>query len=813
MGRFRQDTRHALRALAAQPRFTAVVVLTLGIGIGANSVIYSVVDGVLLHSLEYPESEELVQIWDVNRLDEEQEDRVAPADFLDWREQNQTFEGLAAYYTTGVNLWGVEEPERVTLGVASRNYFSLLGANPMLGRPFEAEEEQWGNHRVALLSHGLWQRQYGSDPGAVGEEIVLNGSTFTIVGVLPRDFRFSGARTPDEEPAVWRPLAFQEAWTERDGSRWLYVMGRLAEGVTLREARADLKTVAERLEMEYPTNANRTVRLVPLHEELVGEYRASLFLLFGAVAAVLLICCVNVSNLLLARALTRQTEFSTRLALGASRGRLVSQLLTESLVLSMLAGVVGLVGAYWGIGTVVATWGSSIPRLQEVGLDGRIVVFTIALSLLTALLFGLAPAIAGTRVPVAERLKQGGRTQSSSLRRVRLRGLFVVAEVAVVIVLLVGAGLMIRSFQHLRGTDAGFDPESVLTANVVLPRVGYEEDPPKIQLVDRLTESLSKVAGVQAVGVTSFLPLADSNASRDFYVEGRPLPKTGEVPQAGRRLVSPGYLRAMGIPLVQGRTFTLRDRPDSPGVVIVNRTLARSVWPGENPLGKRLSLEEPDQGEWLTVVGVVGDVRHLGVDEDPQPEIYRPFAQQPWFAVSVVVRAERDPLLYVDVVRREVQRIDPKLPLFDVQTLSAHLRESLAAYRFSFLALTILGVLGLLLAMTGVYAVMSYVVNDRAHDLAIHLAMGADKSNVMRLVVRQGMLLVTLGILLGVGLTILVRPVLSALLFEVLFGVESSDPVTFASVVVVVVAISLLANVVPARRAMKVDPSSALKAD
>ncbi len=804
-----QNLLSATRMLRTRPGFTTVVVTTLALGIAANTVMFSLVDGIFLRPLPYPEPEQLVQIGDTGMGADEEQNFVAPADLLDWRRLATSFQGLAAYSTTGVNLWDSAEPERVISGLVTSDYFPLLGApRAALGRLFGPEEEKRGNHLVVLLSHDFWQQRFSSDPNVIGRTLQVNGTTYTVLGVLPPSFRSPESHALEEEPALWRPLAFQESALDRAAGRWLQVIGRLKPGVPLEQAQSEMDAINAQFARQYPaTNSDRKLTLIHLQEHLVGDVRPALAMLFGAVAFVLLIGCANVSNLLLARAETRHAEFSIRLAMGANRGQLIQQLLIEGTLLAIIAASMGLFLAHWGIRLVARLYAESLPRLDQVSLDARTLGFTLLISLLTVLLFGTAPALVASRTDLHKALQRTGRGTMDPGRQ-RLRNLLVISEVAAALALLVGAGLLVRSFGRLLDLDPGFDPKGVLTMQMILPRSDYPDDPAKSAFTERLCEGVTSLPSVSACAVTSFLPMTDGTADRDYYVEGRPLPAPGQVPQAGRRLVSADYFRAMGIPLSKGRSFSSGDRAGSPDVAIVNEAFSRKEWPQENPVGKRISVTTPEDEKWLTVVGVSKDVRHSGLASEPAPEIYQPFAQRPWFAVVLIVRSQNPEIeSLVPAIRQRVLKVDNHLPVYDVQTMEQRLERSLSRQRFALLALGTLAAIGLFLSGMGIYSVMAYIVSSRTHDIGIRMAMGARRGNILRLIMRQGMGLVFLGIIGGMLLTMALTRIIATLLF----GVNPIDVPTFVCVAGLMAAVAAVANYIPAHRATRLDPTITLR--
>jgi putative ABC transport system permease protein len=809
-----QNVLPLIRMLRTRPGFTAVIVLTLALGIAANTIMFSLVDGILLRPLPYPAPEQLSWIGDLGKDANKEQDFVAPADLLDWQRLTTSFQGLAGYTTLGVNLWGDAEPQRVISGLVTSNYFSLLGVSRLpLGRGFRPEEAtENGDNRVVVLSHAFWQRRMASDPGVLGRTLQLDGTSHTVIGVLPAGFRSPEGNGLEEEPALWRPLAFRQQTLKREAGRWLKVIGRLKPGVTVEKAQSEMEVVNSQLASQYPaTNSNRKLKVTPLAEQLVGNVRPALSMLFGAVAFVLLIGCANVSNLLLARAETRVAEFSVRLALGASRAQLIRQLLLEGVMLALLAAGIGLLIAQAGIHAIARIYAESLPRLDQVGLDGRALAFTLFASLAAVLLFGLAPALAASRTALQQTLQKAGRGGGDAGRQ-WIRNLLVIAEVAAALALLVGAGLLIRSFRYLLDRDPGFDPKGVLTMQMILPRSVYSNDVARAAFAEQLCQRVGSLPDAGFCAVTSFLPMTDGSADRDYYVEGRPMPQPGQVPQAGRRLVSADYFHAMGIPIVQGRSFSVNDRAESPGVAIVNEAFARREWPRESPIGKRLSVVRPEEGKWLTVVGVSRNVRHSSLEAEPAPELSQPFSQRPWFAVVLIVRARSrssEVESLIPAVRQKVLEVDSRLPVYDIQTMDERLAHSLSRQRFALLALGALAVVGLFLSGIGIYSVMAYVVSSRTHDIGIRMALGARRQDVLRLIMSQGMFLVFLGIAGGVLLTLAVTKVIANLLF----GVTPIDPPTFLAVAALMTAVAALANYIPAYRATRLDPTVALRND
>jgi putative ABC transport system permease protein len=803
-----QDVRYALRNMLKNPGFSFLVILTLALGIGATTAIFSVVNGVILRPLPYPEPGRLVQIWFENQPQEIKDAFVSLPDFKDIQERSRTLESVAVWEIVGYNLWGAAEPERLTTGLASRDYFKILGARPVLGRLFDASDEVWGNHRVALISYDLWQRHFGGDPKVIGKSVTIDGFQFKVLGVLSRKFDRPVPNTADK-PDLWRAFAFPPTAVLPRNHRPFYSVARLKPGVTVKQAQEELSQIARDLERQYPdTNRSWEVKVLSLQSSVMGNVRRALLILSGAVAFVLLIACVNVANLLLARAEARDREFAIRNALGAGRRRVIQQLFAESLLLALLAGGLGLLLSYWATAALVASHAQVIPRLEEIALNGRVVAFAMGVSLLTALAFGLAPAWKSSRSQPQTTLRQTG-TLSPARGRHRLSLLLVVCEVSLALVLLVGAGLLIRTFNTLRATNLGFSTDRVMTLEMALPWIKYGEAPKKVALFDQLLPRLQALPGVEKVAAVSKLPLKEPIEPVDVWVEGRPA-AAGQVPKAYPSIISPDYFSVMGISLLQGRAFTNRDRAETEGVVIVNQTLARRFWPGQNPVGRRISLDPPGSKDYklLTVVGLINDVRHVGLDTDPSPEIYTPLAQSTFWTINVVVKTKSSrPETMAPTVRKAIVSLDPDQAIYDVKTMDEVASESLLLRRFSLFIFTIFAVIALVLAAIGIYGVMAYSVAQRRQEIGLRMALGAQPPQVFKLVLGQGMRYVVVGLALGLLLSL----ALARLLASLLYGVGSFDPATFGSVLVLLALVALLANFLPARRAAKVDPLRAMK--
>ena len=806
MDSFFRDLRYSARMLIKSPGFTAVAVVALTLGIGANTAIFSVVDSVLLRPLPYSDPGRLMQLWEASARKGRSEMPASYPNFADWRDQNHVFEQVVAYSDWTFNLTGAGEPERIRSAIVSPAFFSVLGIKPIRGRVFLSGEDERGKDMVAVISESLWQRRFDSDPNVVGRSLNLDDKSFTVVGVIAR-----GVQAPllAGEIELWAPVSHGFGFTNRDG-HYLNVIGRLKADTTPQQAQADMDTIASRLEQQYPeSNKGRGMRVVSLGEQIVGNFRTSLLVMLGAVVFVLLIGAANVANMLLARAAARQKEMAIRAALGAGRWRIVRQLLTESMLLSLISGTLGLLVALWGINLLVALSPADLPRVKEVTIDLRVLGFTLAVSLLTGILFGLLPALQASRPNLNERLKAGGRSATSGINRQRLRGILVIAEIALSLVLLVGAGLLIKSFQRLQAVNPGFNPRNVLTMQLDLSGPKYKTGSQVIAFHDQLLARLKQLPGVQYASTRSFVPIASdaSFAYLRFNVEDRQ-GDVSEAPVAFYNGVSPEYFQTMMIPLLKGRGFSDRDVRGLQNVAIVNGTLARRYFGAVDATGKRISLEDnPKEGDWVTIVGVVGDTKPRELRSEPVAELYMPYDQQPEPGMSLMIRYLDGGTGVAAAVRNEVLALDKDQPVYSIRTLDSVLSESVAGPRFRTLLLGVFAGVALILAAVGIYGVISYAVSQRTQEIGIRMALGARATDVLKLVVKGGMMLVLIGVAIGLAGAF----ALTRLLTTLLFGVTPTDAATFATVSVGLIVVALFACFIPARRATKVDPLVALR--
>jgi putative ABC transport system permease protein len=802
-----KDLRHGLRSLSKRPGLTAVALVTLALGIGVNTAIFSAVDSVLLRPLPFKDPDRVVAVWEHTPHLGILRNEFAPANYFDLRNQNTVFESLGAFGQWSVNQTGEGEPEQLEGQLVTANVFAILGVAPALGRTFVPDEDQKGREFVAVLSHTLWQRRFNRDPGIINRNITLNGETFTIVGVMPENFFF-----PEREAELWVPWAMEEGQASGRGDHYFRLVGRLKDGVTREQANAEAEAIAGRLAAEYPrTNEGLGFVVNSFHQDYAGDLRQPMLILFAAVGLVLLIACANVANLLLAQATTRRREIAIRMALGASRWTIARQLLTESLLLALAGGVLGSLGAIWGVEALSKLLPESLSKLQSISVDSRVFLFTGGVTVLTALAFGVIPALHATRANPGDALAETGRDVAGGVSGRYLRRVLVIAEVAVAVVLLAGAGLLIRSFHRLNQVDLGFNPNNLLTMRMVLPMPKYRQPETRRAFYDELFRRLSEIPGVESAGINTRLPLSTSGMKFSFSVEGQTMPSDSNLPFAIYRVVNPDYFRAMGIPLHRGRVFDTRDTAESTPVFLVNRRLAEQFWPGEDPTGKRLKIGPADSpNAWVTIIGVVGDVRQAGLYGEQLAELYAPYAQErrSWMSPrDLVVRTNRDAASLAGAVREAVWKVDKDQPVSNVRTMDQVFTAAVSRERFQTLLLTLFAALALVLACVGLYGVISYAVARRTHEIGVRMALGAQPRDVLRLVLRQGMTLTFAGLVFGIAGALAVTRVMT----DMLYGVTATDAVTFISVGALLIVVAFLACYVPARRATKVDPLIALR--
>ncbi len=799
-----QDLRFGLRSLLKNPTFTAIAVITLALGIGANTAIFSVVNAVLLRPLPYPQPERLLMVYGISLQAAQEKSPLCEADFLDWKSQNKVFESIAGFSTNRFNYTGGEIPEQIEGAWVTSDFFSTIGVQPALGRSFSPGEDLPGAPQTVVVSDGFWRRRLGSNPTVVGQQITLNARAFTVIGVAPAGFLF-----PEKDTELW---AAERLAATRRGPYYMWGLGRLSPGGTLEQAQSEMDMIARRVQDQINSpNRDWTWTSISLGERIVGKIRPALLVLLVAVLFVLLIASANIANLLLARATSREKEMSIRIALGASRERLLRQLLTESLLLSAIGAIAGLPLTIWGVNLLVALGPADLPRLHEITIDGRVLGFTSLIAVACGLIFGLAPALQSSRLNINESLKEGGRGSTDASGRRRVRVALVVIEIAFSLMLLVGAGLMLKSFIKLQSISPGFKPDHILTMHLTLPRANYDSDEKITTFYRQLVERVTAVRGVEAAALSISLPPNNLEVSDSFSIEGKPWPPGTSEPIVPILMTSPKYFTALGVPLLQGRDFNETDKLGSPLVVLINQTLAERYFPDESPIGKRLKNGGADRprNPWMEIVGVVGDVTYSGLDSQPEPAYYTPLAQDAWRAAYLVVRAPLNPASLMPAIREQILALDKDMPIAKVATMDQLLSESVAQPRFRTLLLAIFAAIALVLASVGIYGVSSYSVTQRTHEIGIRMALGAQSGDVVKLVIRQGVELAAIGVAVGLAASFALTRLMEGLLFEV----SATDRATFALVAALLVGVALLACWIPARRASIVDPMVALRSE
>ena len=806
-----QDLRYAARTLRKSPVFAVISIFTLALGIGANTAIFSVVNELLLRPLPYRDAERLVMLWE-SPPERTRQNSASRANFRSWREQSKSFEAMAAFSDQRINLTGAGDPEEVSVQLTTPELFRVLGVEPILGRGLTPEDAQAGAPKVAVLSYGLWQRRFGGDPQMIGKTITLNGLPITVVGIMPAGFQWHIRKSSSTgRPAeIWSVLDMP---TEGEGAirgRFLSVVARLKPGVSLEQAESEMKTLAVRLEQDAPKyNKGWSVDVTPLREQFVGNVRPALLILLGAVGFVLLIACANVANLLLARAAAREKEIALRAALGAGRLRIIRQLLTESVLLALLGSLLGLGFAWWGIQALTAISPRDLVNLEGVGLNLTVLAWTLAVSVLIGIIFGVAPALEASRLNLNDALKEGGKGYGGqSARSRRLRGAFVVIEVALALVLLVGAGLLMKSFARLQNVDTGYDAQNVLTMVVRLPRRKYKEDQQIVAFFRQAKERIRTLPGVRTVGMVNYLPFyGGPGTATSFAIEGRPEPPPGQEPSTEVRVTDADYFGTLGIPLLRGRNFTEIEANEARHVVLINEEMARQHFAGEDPLGKRVTVEMSDEPVPTEIIGIVGDVKYDSLKDEAGPTVYFPSPELTYPFMTLVIRTDNDPAQMAPAVQRELRAIDPDQPVSDVRTMGQVMADTVSRARFNTLLLGLFAGLATLLAAVGIFGVMNYSVTLRTREIGIRIALGAQPGRVLLLILRQGLLLALVGI--GIGLTGALA--LTRVMSSLLFGVDTTDPATFAAIVLLLSVVSLIACYIPARRATRIDPMIALR--
>jgi len=811
-----QEIRHALRLLIKNPLFTLVGILTLALGIGATTAVFTLVNALLIKPLPYEDPSRLVLLFEHFKDQHLDTIPVSPAEFLDYKSQLKSFDKLAAFNTATFNLSEGELPERVFGAVVSADLFPLLGVQPIRGRTFRPEECAVGRNDVVVISERLWRRKFDRDPRVLGSKLRADGRAFTVVGIMPSSFEFplplfnvTGAQF-GEQADIWQPLGFTDDEMKNRSSRSYGVIGRLASGVSAPQAQAEIETVVrgmrQRFKDNYPQTESFGATIYPLKEQVIGGMKPLLLILTGAVGLVLLIACANLATMLLARAAAREREMAIRVAVGASRARLLRQSLTESVLLAIFGAAAGTFLAIWAIDLVKSIGVQTIPRLGEVQVDSTVLLVTLFVAIGSGLIFGLVPGLASGKPDLTESLKEGGRGSTSGKRHNRLRNTLVVAEVALALVLLTSAGLLLKSFVRLQNVNPGFNPGNVLTAEISLPALRYPDNQSQVNFFSELTRRVERLPGVKHAGLTTILPMSGINSDCSFRIEGRPSDDTHPMPDEEIRLVSADYFRTLEIPLLKGRFFNTSDKLDASPVVIINQALAQRYWPNEEAVGKRIRLPLSEKPVWATIVGIVGDLHHRGLDQPVKPEFYVSFSQFPYNAAILAVRSSQDPVSLSSAIRHEVQSIDPAQPIAHVRTLEQVIADSIAPRRLSVVLLTVFAGLALALASIGIYGVMSFLVVQRTHEIGVRMALGAQRSDVLRLVISHAAGLVGTGAILGLVAAFFCTSLLRSALYEV----STLDLPTFLFVTFTLALVALFASYIPALRATKADPMIAL---
>jgi putative ABC transport system permease protein len=803
-----RDARYGLRLLARRPAFAAVAVLTLALGIGANTAIFTVVNTLLLKPLPYVDAERIVFVNERNLQLGFPRFSASPPNFMDWRAQAQSFERLAAYSGRSYNFTGGETPERLRGLVGTQGFLEILGGSPVLGRAFRDDEFEAGKDLVVIINHWFWQRSFAGSPAVLNQTLVLNGQPHTIVGVMHPRWRFGG-----KDIAIFAPRAFSAEQLRQRGAHYLGALARLKPDVTAEQAQVEMTAIAGRLEQQYPdSNKNWGVVIIPARDAVVGDVRPVMMLLLGAVGFVLLIACANVANMQLARATVRAREMAIRTAIGAARSRLVQQLLTESLLLALAGGALGVAVAHWGLSSFVAAYPELLPLSSDIKIDRGVIVFSVGLSLLTAVLFGLAPALAASHGRLNEWLKEGGRAGGSGRTGRWTRSVLAVGQVAIALVLLAGAGLLMRSFASLTRVDPGFLTEQRVAVTTLLPSAKYKEAPATIAFYEGALQRIGSIPGVELAALTSIVPISGNDEMYSVQFEGHSPRPAGEELSALYYSVSPDYFRTMGIQVIKGRAFSDQDRITTQRVAIVNDEFARLYYPDRDPIGQRIRMGR-NASIVREIVGVVGSVKHYTLRDKPKAQMYEPFLQTAPAGMSFVVKTAVDPGTIVSAVRREIQAVDAEQPIATSGTLSSMLASTMDLPRVQTMLLALFAGIALVLATVGLYGVMAFTVSERTQEIGIRMALGAARGSVLRMVIRRALLLTAVGLAIGLTGTVLLGRALSQMLEGLLFDVRPTDVATLAAVAVGLTVVALLASVIPAARAMRIDPVDALRSE
>jgi putative ABC transport system permease protein len=809
-----KDIRFSFRQLIKQPAFTAIAVLTIALAIGATTAVLSLVNGLLVRPLPYRDSQRLVLLLQHFKSQNLERIPVSPPEFKDYETRAHSFEKLGAFGYTNFNLASEDRPERISGATVTAGVLPLLGVSPIKGRFFQPEECTLGRDDVVIISARLWQRRFDSDPQIIGTKLLLNGKNFTVVGVMPAAFDFplqlfnlgNGGQFGGRAE-IWKPLAFTDEEMKMRGSRGYSIIGRLGAKTSVAQAQAEIETINAQMRREHPKNYSQDNSfggdVFPLHDLAVGGMRPALLILVGAVFLVLLIACANLTTMLLARAAAREREMAVRVALGAGRLRLLKQVLAESVLLALIGGALGVVLALSGVESLKTIGEQTVPRLREVNVDLVVLGMTLAICLGTGVIFGLVPGLASARPELTEALKEGGRSSTQGRRRNGLRNGLVIAEVALALVLLSAAGLLIKSFTRLQDVNPGFNPRNALTFEISLPKLQYPDDASIVRFNNEAQRRIAALPGAQAAGFSTILPLAGTNSDWSFAIESRPSNDKSPSPDEEKRQISADYFRALETPLIKGRFFTDADNADAPRVIIVNQAFAKKFWPNQDALGQRITFDDPKKDpKWITIVGVVGDIRHFGLDVDPKPEMYVPFAQEPYFTTIYVVRSNQDPRGLLPAVQREVQALDPAIPLANVRSFENLIADSVAPRRLSVVLLGVFAGVAVLLASVGIYGVMSFLVVQRTHEIGVRMALGAQRSDVLKLVLTRSLTLISAGTIIGLIFALMSTHTLRALLYSV----SAFDAATFVLVTILLGAVGLAASYLPAMRATRADP-------